>query len=143
MPMQLILWPIMAMVVLVAVVTFRMFFERKRQVAAEGIRFSEIPSGSQMATRFADTRAADNYRNLFEMPVFFYAAVIVASLVGAVTPLSLALAWGYVALRVVHSWIHCGHNRVRHRLSAFFASNLMLWSLWGVIAFHLMRTTGA
>ena len=80
MSQQAILWTLPAMVLLVAVVTFRMFFERKRQVAAEGIRMREIPSSSQMAARFADTRAADNYRNLFEMPVFFYAAVLTAYL---------------------------------------------------------------
>ncbi|MGI8561631.1 MAG: MAPEG family protein [Luteimonas sp.] len=139
MSQQAILWTLPAMVLLVAVVTFRMFFERKRQVAAEGIRVREIPSSSQMAARFADTRAADNYRNLFEMPVFFYAAVLTAYLVGAVAPLTVAMAWGYVALRCVHSWIHCGYNRVGHRLNVFFASNLVLWALWGAIAVVLLR----
>ena len=74
--------PAAAMVLLTGAVLVRMFLERKRQVRAERIHFREIPSGSQMAARFVDTRAADNYRNLFEMPVLFYAALGAAAAPG-------------------------------------------------------------
>jgi hypothetical protein len=133
-----ILAPAFAMVALTIVVTFAMFFERLRQMRSERIRFADIPSGSQMAARFADTRAADNYRNLFEMPVLFYLALLVAAIAGLVTPLSLGLAWTYAALRVVHSAIHCGYNRVRHRFYAFLASNVVLWALWAWLGFRLL-----
>ncbi|MCA1714114.1 MAG: MAPEG family protein [Gammaproteobacteria bacterium] len=131
--------PAIAMVLLTIVVTFRMFGERVRQVKAEKISFREIPSSSQMATRLADTRAADNYRNLFEAPVLFYLALVVAFATGQVTALTLGLAWTYVGLRYVHSFIHCGYNRVRDRLYVFFASNLVLWTLWGVLGLGLLR----
>ncbi len=143
MPPLAILWPILAMVALVAVVNVRIFHERKRQVVAEGIHMREIPSASQMATRFTDTRAADNYRNLFEMPVLFYAALLVAHAVDSVTAMTVALAWSYVALRVAHSWIHCGYNRIRHRLYVYLASNIVLWVLWVVIGTHMLRASGA
>ena len=139
MPAMMIFLPAVAMVLLTILVTFRMFNERVRQVKGERISFSEIPSSSQMATRFADTRAADNYRNLFEAPVLFYLALGVAFAAGQVTPLTVGLAWTYVALRYVHSFIHCGYNRVRDRLYAFFASNLVLWTLWGVLGVALLR----
>ena len=136
---RLIFWPALAMVVLVAIVTFRMFFERKRQVVGERIPMREIASGSQMATRFADTRAADNYRNLFETPVLFYVALLAAFVSGDVTPLVVGLAWIYVALRYMHSYIHCTYNRIKHRLYAFFAGNIVLWALWGVLAVSWLR----
>lgn len=135
----LIFLPAVAMVLLTVVVTFRMFFERKRQMRAEKITFREIPSASQMATRFTDTRAADNYRNLFEAPVLFYLALLVAFATAQTSTLVLVLAWSYVALRWIHSFIHCGYNRVRHRLYAFFASSLVLWALWGVLTVGLLR----
>lgn len=135
----LIFLPAVAMVLLTVVVTFRMFFERKRQMRAEKITFREIPSASQMATRFTDTRAADNYRNLFEAPVLFYLALLVAFASAQVTTLVFILAWSYAGLRWVHSFIHCGYNRVRHRLYAFFASSLVLWALWGVLTVGLLR----
>ena len=130
--------PAFAMVALTTVVMFCMFFERTRQMRAERIHFREIPSSSQMAARFVDTRAADNYRNLFEMPVLFYLALLVAALTGLVTPVSLGLAWAYVALRAVHSAIHCGYNRVLHRFYAFLASNLVLWTLWAWLGWRLL-----
>ena len=131
--------PAVAMVALTIAVVLRMFFERKRQMRTERIQFSEIPSSSQMAARFADTRAADNYKNLFEMPVLFYVALGVAYATSQVSPLVLGLAWGYVAFRVLHSCIHCTYNRVMHRFYAFFASNLVLWTLWALLAFGLLQ----
>ena len=35
--------------------------------------------------------------------------------------LTLGLAWTFVALRIVHSAIHCGYNRVIHRFYAYVA----------------------
>jgi hypothetical protein len=130
--------PALAMVALTFAVTVRMFTERMRQIRGERIPFREIPSGSQMATRFADTRAADNYRNLFEAPVLFYLALVVAALTWQWTPLVIGLAWAYVACRVLHSWIHCTYNRVKHRFYAFAASTLVLCALWVVLAIHLV-----
>ena len=131
--------PAVAMVALTIAVVFRMFFERQRQVRSEGIQMREIPSSSQMAARFVDTRAADNYRNLFEMPVLFYLALGVAFATSQVSPLVLGLAWGYVVFRMLHSYIHCTYNRVMHRFYAFLASNVLLWILWGVLAVGLLN----
>lgn len=135
----MIFLPAAAMVLLTAVVTFRMFFERVGQMKAERIPFRDIPSGSQMAARFADTRAADNYRNLFEAPVLFYLALVVAFASGHVTPLTLGLAWSYVALRAAHSVVHCGYNRISHRFYLFLASNVLLWILWIVLLVGLLQ----
>ena len=134
--------PALAMVALTLVVTVRMFLERVRQIRAERIPFREIPSGSQMATRFADTRAADNYRNLFEAPVLFYLALVVAALTWRATPLVMGLAWAYVACRVLHSWIHCTYNRVKHRFHAFAASTVVLCALWIVLAVLVLAGDG-
>lgn len=135
----MIFLPAVAMVLLTAAVTFRMFFERVGQMKAERIPFRDIPSGSQMAARFADTRAADNYRNLFEAPVLFYLALVVAFAGLQVTPLTTGLAWVYVALRCAHSVVHCGYNRISHRFYLFLASNVVLWALWGVLLVGLLR----
>ena len=131
--------PALAMVALTVIVTFRMFFERVAQMRDGSLKMRDIPSGSQMAARFADTRAADNYRNLFEAPVLFYLALVVAFAIGHVTSLVLALAWAYVAARFLHSYIHCSYNRIKHRFNAFLASSVLLWTLWIVLAVALVR----
>ncbi|MGH8121842.1 MAG: MAPEG family protein [Rudaea sp.] len=136
---RLIFWPAVAMVVLTIIVTFRMFFERSRQIRAEGVRWREVSTSSKMNVRLADTRSADNYRNLFETPTLFYAALIVAFLTAQVNVLTLSLAWIFVASRYLHSAIHTTGNRIRYRLPVFFFSCLMLWVFWGVLALGLLR----
>ena len=136
----MIFLPAAAMTLLVVVITFRMFFERKRQMLAGSMHMRDIPSSSQMASRFADTRAADNYRNLFEAPVLFYMALVVAFATSQVSPLIMGLAWAYVALRYLHSYIHCSYNRIRHRLYAFLASSVVLWTMWLVLVVGILRT---
>ncbi len=139
MPQTLIFLPAVAMVLLTVLVTVAMFFERKRQIVAGRISFRDIPSSSQIAARLTDTRAVDNYRNLFEAPVLFYLGLVVAFASAQVSLPVLLLAWSYVALRYLHSAIHCTYNRTRHRFYAFLASNLVLWILWGVLCAGLLR----
>jgi hypothetical protein len=51
----------------------------------------------------------------------------------------LTLAWLYVAIRVVHSVIHTGANPIYPRLTAYFASWLVLLAMWVLLA---MRAAG-
>ena len=133
-----ILFPALALVALTIVVWFRMYTSRAAEMRRERIHPQAVATSAQMAARLSDTRAADNFRNLFELPVLFYVALLVLASFGQVTPVTLLLAWMFVALRVVHSAIHCSYNRVVHRFYAYLAGGLVLWVLWGVIAFDLL-----
>jgi hypothetical protein len=69
-------------------------------------------------------------QNHFEIPPLFYVAVLFLYATGSVTPLAVALAWLYVALRAVHSFVHLGRNDVRQRLAVWASSALVLGGLW-------------
>lgn len=69
---------------------------------------------------------ADNYNHLMEQPTIFYALVFYVYLSGAETGLNIALAWGYVALRVVHSLIQATFNLVMARFLVFSLATLCL-----------------
>lgn len=131
--------PVLAMAALTFVVWWRMYFIRIGEMRRERIHPQSIASSAQAAARLQDTRAADNFRNLFELPVLFYAALAVAALSGQGGALVVALAWLFVALRVVHSAIHCTYNRVMHRFVAYLLGGLVLWALWGVVGAGLLR----
>ena len=131
--------PALAMVVLTFAVWWRMYFSRIGEMRRERIDPQSVASSAQMAARLSDTRAADNFRNLFELPVLFYLALVVAALTAQVNFVTLALAWTFVALRVAHSWIHCGYNKVMHRFTVYAIGGFVLWVLWGVLAFGLLR----
>jgi hypothetical protein len=83
--------------------------------------------------------AVRHYHNLFELPVLFYLALVVAGLTGQVTGLVLALAWLFVATRIVHSAIQCSYNKVMHRFRAYLAGGIVLWVLWVVLGVGLLR----
>src|SRR5690242_6120117 len=129
--------PALAMAGLTFIVWLRMYFARIGEMKRERIHPQSVATSPQMAARLKDTRAADNFRNLFELPVLFYLALVVAALTGQADTAVLALAWAFVALRVLHSAIHCGYNKVKHRFFAYLAGGLVLWALWIVLAVRL------
>ena len=69
---------------------------------------------------------ADNYNHLHEQPTIFYALAIYSHLVGMADPINVALAWVYVALRIVHSLIQCTSNFVPARFFVFSLGTLAL-----------------
>lgn len=131
--------PALVMVVLTFAVWWRMYVSRIGEMRRERIHPQSVATSAQMAARLSDTRAADNFRNLFELPVLFYLALVVAALTAQVNAITLTLAWLFVALRVAHSWIQCGYNKVMHRFTVYVIGGLVLWALWGLLAFGLMR----
>ena len=136
---RLIFWPAVAMVALTFAVQTRMYLTRIGEMKRERIHPQSIANSAQAAARFKDTRAADNFRNLFEMPALFYPALIVAFLTMQVGAVTLTLAWAFVALRIAHSAIHCTYNKVMHRFYTYAASSYVLWILWGVLAWGLLK----
>ena len=136
---KLIFLPALAMAALTFVVWWRMFFSRVAQMKRERIHPQAVATSAQSAARLTDSRAADNFRNLFELPVLFYLALVVAAATGQVTMLTLSLAWIFVATRIVHSTIQCSYNKVMHRFRAYVAGGLVLWTLWAVLGLGLLR----
>lgn len=132
----MLLWPMVALVALTFVVTVQMYRRRVAEIRARHIPLRSIATSRGM-TALEDVAAADNFRNLFEMPVLFYAACLTLTVVGADGPLAAPLAWAYVALRALHSAIQLGGNRVRWRFYAFAASAAVLLAIWVVVAFEL------
>ncbi|TAL03015.1 MAG: hypothetical protein EPO08_05320 [Rhodospirillaceae bacterium] len=82
--------------------------------------------------------AVRHYGNLFEAPVLFYAASIIAFAVGGVTSWLLVWAWGYVAARLVQSTIHLTFNNPLYRGLAFSISWLFLIALWVTLAMEII-----
>ncbi|NZA27024.1 MAPEG family protein [Luteimonas sp. SJ-92] len=138
MEIQPILLPGLAMVALTFVVMTVMYRRRVAQMLRERIHPQAVATSTQAAARLTDCTAADNFRNLFELPVLFYFALASAALTGQATVAVQALAWAFVALRIVHSAIHCGYNKVMHRFRAYLLGALVLLLLWLRLAWGLL-----
>lgn len=134
---RLMFWPVAAMAALTFVVWLRMYFMRVAQMKRERIHPQAVATSAQAAARLTDSAAADNFRNLFELPVLFYVAALVAVQTRQVGMVTLLLAWAFVVLRIVHSAIHCTYNKVVHRFTAYVAGGSVLWALWAVLVLGL------
>lgn len=69
---------------------------------------------------------AHNYNHLHEAPTVFYAVAVVLAIIGQGDGLNAHLAWGYVAIRVIHSLVQATINKVMLRFSLFAASSVVL-----------------
>ncbi len=132
------LMPMAAMVALTAIVWVRLYFERIGEMRERRIRPQSVATSREMAAALVRTQAADNLRNLFEIPVLFYALCLAVLSVGVATPLLVDGAWAYVLLRAVHSLIHCTYNRVMHRFATYVASSALLFVLWAAFVVRVV-----
>ena len=127
-------------VLLTLVVAVRMYQTRIAELYSRRIRPQELAtSRSALAASLQNVAAADNYRNLFELPVLFFALCPVLYITNGVTPLQLTLAWAFVLFRIAHSLIHTTYNRVMHRFRVYVLGMLCVFAMWAVFAIHLWR----
>ena len=129
-------WLIVAMFTQVLLTFIIMFIMGKRRFRAAKQKTIEMKDFLTMELEKAgsDVRVADrNFINQFEMPVLFFIACLTALQLNAVGDMFVALAWVYVLLRVVHSYIHLTSNTLKVRYYSFVISSLVMLSMWVVI----------
>ena len=130
--------PCAAMVGLTAVVWVKLYADRLGEMRAKRIDPQAFASVRAAADQLERTAAADNFRNLFEVPVLFYVLCAALVLNGGSAPGFVSAAWAYVALRAVHSLIHVTYNRVTHRFLVYVASTLLLFGMWAAFVAGLV-----
>jgi len=136
-PATAVLWPAVAMAGLTFLVWVRLYQLRLGEMARKRIHAQSLANAADSVRLLSDTRASDNFRNLFELPVLFYAGVLLAAQLGVSDAASLALAWAFVALRAVHSLVHCTFNHVMTRFVAYALATLVLIAFWVRLALAL------
>ncbi len=122
--------PCAALVGVTALVWFKLYADRLGEMRAKRIDPQALSTVRAATGQLESTQAADNFRNLFEVPVLFYLLCVAIVLTGGSTPGLVTAAWSYVVLRALHSVIHVTYNRVVHRFFAYVASTLLLFGMW-------------
>lgn len=135
---ELILLPILALVLLTAIVWVLLYLVRVREMRARRIHPQAMATRAKGTAALQDTAASDNFMNLFEMPVLFYVLGILLYATDMADWIDVVLAWSYVALRYGHTLIHVTYNRVMHRFPVYLLSGLVLWVMWGRFAAQLL-----
>lgn len=128
--------PVFVHVVLVVALVIATGRGRVAAVRAGEVRMKDIALDN---TRWPERlrKLASNYHNQFELPVLFYGLIALLVATGLADGVSLVLAWGFVASRLVHSFIQVGTNNVAHRLYAFAAGLAVLTAMWLWFALRL------
>ncbi|MEN1729482.1 MAG: MAPEG family protein [Pseudomonadota bacterium] len=136
-PSQQLILACASLATLTFLVGFRLMFVRVGEMKSRRIHIQSVALSAQSAAAYEDTRASDNYKHLFEQPVLFYALCAMAVASSNIPGWLTIGAWAYVALRVIHTFIQCGYNKVMHRFYAFVASYLLLFAMWIGLAISL------
>ena len=87
-----------------------------------------LPDGSNPWARF-EPRISANLRNQFEWPLFFHVACVLLLQTQA-SAIALALAWGFVAGRLLHSCVQILTTNIRLRGLVFTINFLAVLGLW-------------
>jgi hypothetical protein len=106
---------------------------RQREIAPNDFKYGDsakVPGRVSIPNR--------DYMHLLELPMLFCVVGVLLYVTGGASSPALAVAWAFVALRVVHSLVHLTYNHVLHRLAVFTLANVALVALWILAGAHLV-----
>jgi hypothetical protein len=137
-----ILWPTIALAALIFIVWFTLFVHRLGHMKRNPPRAEDLADGEAAMRYFRPVEMpANNLANLFEMPVLYFALVPLLLITHHANHIQVILAWIYVVLRALHSFIHIGPKKVMPRFMVYLASCIVLSVMW--IGFAIDMATAA
>ena len=129
MPVQFVLLPLFAEVLLTFGVMFGMMYFRTSTLRSGETRFEDIslrePNWPRRATQFGYA-----FANQFELPVLFYVLTILVIITHHADLLFVLLAWIFVLMRVLQAVVHVTNNNVRMRGAYYGVGALILFIMW-------------
>lgn len=124
-----LIYPALAMIFWIFVVGVIMAMRRKEAFTSGAVKPADVCISNERYPTPARLAAA-NFSNQFESPVLFFVLLLIAMHVGATSYVMAALAWLFVATRVVHTLIHIGPNKLPVRGAVYGVGFLALIGLW-------------
>ena len=142
-----ILVPVVALVAWSLVMMLWMVAARLPAMRKAGLSLKTARPGSRGSELdgVIDDRAqwkSHNYNHLMEQPTLFYAIAITLALMDMGGGINYWLAWGYVALRVLHSLVQATVNVLAYRTPLFFLASLCLIGLTVHAAARIIHDCG-
>ena len=131
MPQSAIFGPFFATIFLTFLVWVFMYIRRIAFIRGEQLTPEQMAIPGELARLSpADvSNPSDNLKNLFEIPVLFYALALYLFSTGEVDGVYVACGWIFVAFRALHSAVHCTVNVVMVRFYLYLVSTLAVWTM--------------
>ena len=121
--------PFLATMLLTLVVWVFMFARRIPFITKSGLSPEDlaVPGALAQASPAAVSNPSDNLKNLFELPVLFYALALYLVVTAQVDTSYVVAGWVFAAFRALHSVVHCTFNLVMLRFYLYLIAALALW----------------
>ena len=128
--------PFLATMVLTAIVWVYMYLRRIAFINGNRLSPAQlaVPGALAELSPPAVSNPSDNLKNLFEIPVLFYALALYLFATSQVDAATVVAGWVFVAFRALHSAVHCTFNHVLLRFWLYCISTLAVW-------FMMLRAT--
>ena len=129
MPQTAIFGPVFATVFLTFLVWVYMYIRRINFITKNEISPKDLAAPGALAQLSppAVANPSDNFKNLFEVPVIFYALALYLFVTNQVDAMYVTAAWVFVGFRALHSVVHCTINIVMLRFYLYLFSTLAVW----------------
>jgi hypothetical protein len=121
--------PFFATILLTMVVWVYMYIRRIGFIKSQKIN----PQGLTISNALAQisppsvSNPSDNLKNLFEIPVLFYALVLYLFVTKQVDTVYVNVAWIFVVFRILHTAVHSTFNLIMLRFCLYLISTLAVW----------------
>jgi hypothetical protein len=121
--------PFFASIFLTFLVWVYMYVRRIGFITSIKIRSQDltVPNTLAQISPANVSNPSDNFKNLFEIPVIFYALVLYLFLTKQVDAIYVNAAWVFVVFRVLHSAVHCTFNLIMLRFYLYLFATLAVW----------------
>jgi len=132
-----IFYPVFAMFFWMALMLFYLAYIRIKAVKGREVRFSQFKLQEGMPEKIQ--QVSNNVNNLFQAPILFFIGCLFLFVLDKVTPFNLFLSWGFVLLRMVHSWVHITENDVNLRFFSYALGIIFLIVIYAGLFFDLIK----
>jgi len=135
--MTSVLLPAVVLMLVTILVWLNMFIRRIVAVKSDGLDPQDYPTPEKFNAVLSERvqAPANCFKNLFEVPVIFYALTAFVALTSVGDAIFINMAWAFVGLRALQACVHCTYNKVMHRFYAYLISSIILWVM--VLRFFL------
>jgi hypothetical protein len=129
MPQTAIFGPFFATIFLTLLVWVYMYIRRIAFIRGYQISPKDMAVPGRLAELSPPevSNPSDNLKNLFEIPVLFYALTLYLFVTNQVDAAYVNAAWAFAGFRVLHSTVHCTFNLVMLRFYLYLFSCLAVW----------------
>jgi hypothetical protein len=124
--------PFLATMLLTVVVWVVLYVRRIRFLNESGLTPEELalnPGKLAALQPVSVSNPSDNFKNLFEVPVLFYALCLYLFATQQVDAGYVAAGWVFAGFRVLHSAVHCTFNRIMLRFSCYLVATLAVFAM--------------